>query len=80
MRLNEIFRRLVLSELNEQHMHKTGRPKTLTDEQALDCAFKILRTGMQWREIEAPVSYAKKFNLIFIKENQIFFKNSYYQI
>ena len=30
----------------------------LGNEEALDCMFKVLRTGMQWREIESTVSYA----------------------
>ena len=48
MKLSETFRRLVLSELELRHRKgNAGRPKTLGEEEALDCAFKVLRTGMQ---------------------------------
>ena len=78
MKLNEIFRRLVLAELNNGRVHRAGRPRVLTDEQALDCAFKILRTGMQWREIEAPVSYATVFRRIQSWEKRNVFQTAYY--
>ena len=65
MKLSDIFRRLVLSEIElNRPQSRAGRPKILSDEDALNCAFKVLRTGMQWREVESHVSYATVFRRI----------------
>ena len=77
MKLNDIFQRLVLLQLQAERKSKAGRPKTLSDEVALDCAFKVLRTGMQWRELEAPVSYATVFRRVQAWEQDCVFLKAY---
>ena len=62
MNLNFVFRNHLLSEIETLDNKKyTGRPKTLSNEEALSIIFKVLRTGMQWREIDSSVSYATVF-------------------
>jgi hypothetical protein len=59
MKLSIVFRNIVLQTVDRLcPLKRTGRPRTLGNEEALDCMFKVLRTGMQWREIDASVSYA----------------------
>ena len=77
MKLNDVFRRLVLLELGKRKRSTVGRPKLLSDEVALDCAFKVLRTGMQWRELDAPVSYASVFRRVQAWEQECIFSKAY---
>ena len=57
MKLSLVFKNIVLQTVDRLCPSKrTGRPMTLGNEEALDCMFKVLRTGMQWREIDASVS------------------------
>ena len=60
MRLSHIFERLLLKEILKMGESRTGRPAKLGDEEALKCVFKVLRTGMQWREVDASVSFVFK--------------------
>ena len=54
MHLSEVFRNLVLQQAAALAGSKpTGRPRTLSDEDALRDIFRVLRTGMQWRELDA---------------------------
>ena len=39
-------------------------PRTLVDTEALSVLFKVTRTGMQWREVSATVSYASVFRRV----------------
>ena len=77
MKLNDIFQRLVLLEVQRQTRRTVGRPRTLSDEVALECAFKVLRTGMQWRELHAPVSYATVFRRVQAWEQDRIFAKAY---
>jgi hypothetical protein len=53
MKLSFVFKRVLLQTVDRLCPSKrTGRPRILENEEALDCMFKVLRTGMQWREIE----------------------------
>ena len=61
MKLSNVFRQLVLSEVASLQCATTGRPQSLCPDQALDHMFKVLRTGMQWRELDATVSYTTVF-------------------
>ena len=50
--LNSIFYNLIIKEALEKcPSSKVGRPRALSNECALTEFFKILRTGMQWREV-----------------------------
>ena len=77
MRLNQVFERLVLLQLQSRQEARTGRPKTLTDEVALECAFKLLRTGMQWREIDSPVAYTTVFRRLQSWQKEHIFEKAY---
>ena len=54
MNLSGIYRNLILAEIPTA---STGRPLTISHSETLDVLFKVLRTGMQWREINASVHY-----------------------
>ena len=51
----------MLSEVGSLPSAHTGRPQTLSPDVAIDHIFKLLRTGMQWRELTATVSYTTVF-------------------
>ena len=56
--LNSIFERLVLREAFARcPPARTGRPRELTDAVALQLMFRVVRTGMQWREVSTEISY-----------------------
>ena len=56
--LSSIFERLVLLEAEARcPPSKRGRPRELSDSEALSVFFKVLRTGMQWREADGDVHY-----------------------
>ena len=56
--LSSIFERLVLLEAEARcPPSKRGRPRELSDSEALSVFFKVLRTGMQWREADGAVHY-----------------------
>ena len=58
MNLNCIFERLVLREACRSHPPMpNGRPRAMDDRRALHLMFKVLRSGMQWRELECEVNY-----------------------
>ena len=51
MLLSSVFKIFLLREIDaSNHAKIKGRPIILQDEEALNCIFKVLRTGMQWRE------------------------------
>ncbi len=60
MRLAEVFRNLVLSEVTALPTARTGRPQALQADVAIDHIFTLLPTGMQWREL-TTVSYTTVF-------------------
>ena len=58
MCLSEIFERLVLQQAQLRcPQRKTGRPRELSDDVALRLIFKVVRTGMQWREVDCDVCH-----------------------
>ena len=78
MKLSLVFKNILLQTVDRLCPSKrTGRPKTLGDEEALDCIFKVLRTGMQWREIEASVSYATVHRRMTAWNERGVFENAY---
>ena len=77
MRLSHIFERLLLQEILKMGKSRTGRPAKLGDEEALKCVFKVLRTGMQWREIDASVSFVTVFRRFQAWSKNNVFQNAY---
>ena len=63
MILERFFKNVLLRHIENFDSRKSiaGRPRTLNNNEALDALFKLCRTGMQWREVEASVSYATVF-------------------
>ena len=58
MHLHHVFERLVLLEAERRCPRQLrGRPRLLEDANALALVFKLLRTGMQWRELGSAVHY-----------------------
>ena len=51
MQLAKAFERLVLARVEQLPRSPRGRPLKLADADALAFLFKVLRTGMQWREV-----------------------------
>ena len=58
VRLSDVFKRMVIQKATQlDPPSRTGRPKELSDDDAVHLMFKVCRTGMQWRELECNVSY-----------------------
>ena len=58
MRLDSIFERLVVREAEIRcPTRSTGRPRTLCDARNVELMFRVLRSGMQWRELQCEVNY-----------------------
>ena len=72
--LNSIFQRLVLIEAEKRcPPSKRGRPRELRDDEALSVFFKVLRTGMQWREVGGDVHYSTLLRKMHLwSKNQVF--------
>ena len=52
MRLSQTYRNTLLSLVQETFpTQRRGRPRVLDPEDALDSLFRLIRTGMQWREL-----------------------------
>ena len=63
--LSEVFRRQVLKQASLKcPVSRTGRPRSLTDDDALTSLFRVARTGMQRREVVSNVSYATVFRRV----------------
>ena len=77
MEMSKVFKRLLLAELNALPPQQTGRPSRLAPEDALDHIFKLLRTGMQWREVNAAVSFTNLFRRFHKWVNAGIFENAY---
>ena len=78
MKVSNIFKQFILEEINRLTQNKSkGRPLTLKHEEAIDCVFKVLRTGMQWREIQSSVSYATVFRRFQAWSAMDIFKSAY---
>lgn len=58
MRLDSIFERLVVREAEIRcPTRSTGRPRILCDARNVELMFRVLRSGMQWRELQCEVNY-----------------------
>lgn len=77
MNLSNVFRRLILAEIEALPAAQTGRPQAISPTLALDHIFKVLRTGMQWREVEAPVSYSTIFRRFQVWTSAHIFRRAY---
>ena len=61
--MNSIFKNRILLGISQ---HEASRPKrrplSLDPSEAIDCLFKLVRTGMQWRELQpTTASYITVF-------------------
>ena len=54
-----------------------GRPLKLADADALALLFKVLRTGMQWREVDATVCHITIFRRFHAWRAQGVFEDAY---
>ena len=62
MKLSHVFRSIVLQKAHEMAPSvRVGRKRSLTDDVAIDAIFKVLRTGMQWRELDLNVHFTTVF-------------------
>ena len=78
MLLSSVFKTFLIREIDASNRTKVkGRPIILQDEEALNCIFKVLRTGMQWREIQSSVSYATVFRRFQQWTNKDIFRKAY---
>jgi len=58
MNVNTIFERLVLREAEIRcPQASVGRPRAVNDKEAFRLMFRVLRSGMQWRELHCEVAY-----------------------
>ena len=57
MKVNAIFERLVRKEAEIRCPPSTvGRPRAVNDETAFELMFRVLRSGMQWKELQCDVA------------------------
>ena len=62
MLLHTVFERCVLDQVRRRCPPRTtGRPRHIDDATALALIFKVVRTGMQWREVHRDGSYKTLF-------------------
>ena len=62
MRLSDVFERHVLKAVNvKMPAARVGRKPSLLPGEALRLIFRVLRTGMQWRELECNVHFTTVF-------------------
>lgn len=80
MKINDVFKRLILNNANILAPQKSvGRKRSLTNENALDMIFKVLRTGMQWREIESSHCFTTVYRRMVLWEERNVFTLAYSQ-
>ena len=61
VRLSDVFKRMVIQKATQlDPPSRTGRPKELSDDDAVHLMFKVCRTGMQWRELECDVCHTQQ--------------------
>ena len=76
--MNHIFERLVLQEVANNCPENTfGRPRKLSDQDALKHIFRVLRTGMQWRQLQAEVSYTTVLRRMSLWKSRGVFETAY---
>lgn len=78
MKLSDIFQTFVLrhaSQMTPQPMR--GRHRSLNDIDALHAIFKVLRTGMQWRELDANVHCTTVFRRMHLWASKGVFDRAY---
>ena len=78
MKVNDIFKRLIIAKATECAPQKcVGRRRSLTNEDALDAIFKVLRTGMQWREVETSHCFTTVYRRMVLWETHDVFTLAY---
>ena len=77
MQLAKAFERLVLARVEQLPRSPRGRPLKLADADALAFLFKVLRTGMQWREVDATVCHTTIFRRFHAWHAQGVFEDAY---
>ena len=78
MKLSTIFERLVLQQAERvAPPAQVGRPRQLTDADALAQIFRVLRTGMQWREIDSSHHFTTVFRRMQLWSTRGVFRTAY---
>ena len=77
--INKYLKIIILNILNKySHTYYAGRPKKIKDDYALDLIFKVLRTGMQWKELNViNASYKTVYNRFLLWTKQNIFQQAY---
>lgn len=73
----------MISSIIDSYFHPTkrGRPKKTNNDYIIKMIFKVLRTGMQWRELNSRLLSPKTINNYFNKwTNKGVFKKAYVNI
>lgn len=80
MRVSEIYGRLILETADSLAPRlKYGRKRSLTDQDALTLIFGLLRTGMQWRELNSPHHYTTVLRRFHLWKREGVFEKAYAQ-
>ena len=81
MRLSDIFQRLILQSAQRLAPEAScGRRRSLSDHEALEHIFSVLRTGMQWRELPSRVHCTTVLRRFHRWREQGVFQEAYTQV
>lgn len=81
MKLSTAFERFILRQAAKLAApSQRGRRRSLEDVEALQCIFKVLRTGMQWREVNSSVDHTTVFRRMHLWAAQGVFDAAYADI
>ena len=82
MSLSTIFRSILKAEIqSKMGLAKTGRPRKLSIDEALNCIFLLVRTGMQWRELRPEnASYVTVSNTMHMWIRKGIFESAYKKV
>jgi transposase len=82
MSLSTIFKRILKSEIqSKMGISRTGRPRKLSIDEAINCIFLLVRTGMQWRELRPEnASYVTVSNTMHTWLRKGIFESAYMKV
>ena len=80
MKVSDVFKRFIIANADVYAPQKNvGRKRSLTNADALDAIFKVLRTGMQWREIDSSHCFTTVYRRMVLWETKNVFTMAYKQ-